>query len=301
MGIILSILLSFSVEGVVFGKPEIKPSPKDAINIIRLKEKAADAYDAYKYKGIPLANLLEDVEFKGHTANLYVIVMGDKDTVVASLSEIMYPWNLSEVIYSIERELIVPAGLKDKMKPRKDKIERIIFAEDFYPVRIVDNPERLIIKRGIPRTEKQDNSRMYSPYVTVRYNKRNWKIGNKTFKGLKRVNVKRVIYGYHRGFHGRFVYSGVSLKDIIEKLGIKVKHPERTIVHVKAPDGYTVVFSWYELMNSRKSNLYILADKINGNPLPEGEGKYRLIAHGDFFADRSVRSVEEIIIEEVKF
>jgi len=301
MNLVLSFLIVFTIEGVVFGEPEIKPFPDNALNLIRLKEKSIEAYKANLYKGISLANLLEGVEFKGHIANLYAIIIGEKDTVVASLSEIMYPWNFSEVIYATEREIIVPAGLKDKIRPKRDKIARIIFAEDNYPVRIVDNPAKLVVKRGIPRTEKKDNSNMYAPYITLKYGEKNWKITEKILRALRKVDIERVIYGYHRGFHGKCIYSGVPMRDIINKFRINVKHPQRTVIHVKAPDGYTVVFSWYELVNSKKSDLYIIADKVDGNPLLRGEGKFRLIAHGDFFADRSVRSVEEIIIEEVKF
>jgi len=299
MNILNLLLILLTVEGAVSKSVIVEPKAIDNnICSIRIKENVDTIYNAYLYKCISLYSILDNVKFNSHIANLYIIIVGENDTVYASLPEILYTWNLSEVVYSLDRTLIVPMAFRDKVQPKKEKCHRIIFQQDLYPFRIINNPKKIIIKEGLPRLKSDDKKNMYSHNITIKHKNADWELNDKILNNLKRVDIERIIYGYHKGFHARCVYSGIVIKDIINKLGIKVKQPQKAVIFVKAQDGYTVVFSWYELMNSKKSSQYIIADKIDGKPLPKRKGKYRIIAGGDFFADRSIKSVKEIIIKE---
>ncbi len=299
MNILNLLLILFTIEGAISKSAVVEPKIADNnICSIRLKENVDTKYNAYLYKGISLYSVLDSIKFNSHIANLYMIIAGENDTVYASLPEILYAWNLSEVIYSLNRTLIVPMAFRDKIQPKQEKCNKIIFQQDLYPFRIINNPQKIIIKEGLPREKSDDKKNMYSHNIIIKCKNADWELNDKIINDLKRVDIERIIYGYHKGFHAKCIYSGVLIKDIINKLGIKVKQPQKAVIFVKAQDGYTIVFSWYELMNSKKSSQYIIADKIDGKPLPKGKGKYEIVAGGDFFADRSIKSVKEIIIKE---
>lgn len=81
-------------------------------------------------------------------------------------------------------------------------------------------------------------------------------------------------------------YTGVSVQDILAKAGApsgKALHGENISKYLlaKCTDGYQVLFSLAELDASIADKNVIVADTVDGKPLPESKGPLRLIAEGE--------------------
>ena len=91
-------------------------------------------------------------------------------------------------------------------------------------------------------------------------------------------------------------YTGVLLADILQKAGVTSGAALRGLnltkyVMAEATDGYKVIFALVELDKEFTDKQIILADKVDGNPLPVTEGPFRIIAPDDKKAARSIRQV----------
>ncbi|MGY3215404.1 molybdopterin-dependent oxidoreductase [Mucilaginibacter sp. HD30] len=91
-------------------------------------------------------------------------------------------------------------------------------------------------------------------------------------------------------------YSGVLLGDILQKAGVTSGAALRGLnltkyVMAEAADGYKVIFALVELDKEFTDKQIILADKVDGNPLPPTDGPFRIIASDDKKAARSIRQV----------
>jgi len=96
-------------------------------------------------------------------------------------------------------------------------------------------------------------------------------------------------------------YSGVSLRDVLALGNAPATDSVRgraltTYVTVEATDGYRVVFSLAELDPGFTDRVVILADRVNGQPLPASEGPYRIIVPGEKRPARWARQVARITI-----
>lgn len=96
-------------------------------------------------------------------------------------------------------------------------------------------------------------------------------------------------------------YSGVNVRELLARidapLGEKLRGPAQQLgVLVKAKDGYAVLFALAEFDESFSSRTLILADRVDGQPLPEGMAPLQLIAPGDKKAARWARMVTAIEI-----
>jgi hypothetical protein len=94
-------------------------------------------------------------------------------------------------------------------------------------------------------------------------------------------------------------YSGVALTDLLALVNAPLADSLRgrslaTYVVAEASDGYRVLFSIAELDSKFTDRVVILADKKDGQPLPAGEGPYRLIVPGETRPARWARQVIRI-------
>jgi len=96
--------------------------------------------------------------------------------------------------------------------------------------------------------------------------------------------------------NGKFTYTGVLLRDLLESAGAD---PEKIdMVVVNGADGYVSGITGKELRNTDSvylcyyKNGNVLGDKASG-----GSGPFQLIVSDDIFAQRWVRFVSEIIVE----
>ncbi|AZA84351.1 molybdopterin-binding protein [Chryseobacterium lactis] len=100
-------------------------------------------------------------------------------------------------------------------------------------------------------------------------------------------------------------YTGVSVLDILAAAKVpsgKELHGENMSKYllVKCADGYQVLFSLAELDPSIADKTVIVADTVDGKPLPDGKGPLRIIAEGEKKPARSSYQVTELIIGAVK-
>lgn len=95
-------------------------------------------------------------------------------------------------------------------------------------------------------------------------------------------------------------YSGVALRDVLALAGTGPSDSLRgralltTYVVVEATDGYRVLFTLAELDAGFTDRIVILADRVNGQPLPASEGPYRVIVPGEKRPARWARQVVRI-------
>ena len=103
-------------------------------------------------------------------------------------------------------------------------------------------------------------------------------------KALPRESVKLA---------GRKTYEGPVLSYVLREAGApggaKMHGPVmRTYVVVRAKDGFAAVFSLAETDADFSGGLAILADTVDGAPITERDGPYRLVVDGDKKTSRSV-------------
>ena len=104
--------------------------------------------------------------------------------------------------------------------------------------------------------------------------------------------------------HVRGRFSGVALTDVLTLAGAPPSDSLRgqaltTYVVVEAADGYRVMFSLVELDGGFTDRVVLLADRVNGEPLPASEGPFRLIVPGEKRPARWARQVVRISLGRV--
>lgn len=100
-------------------------------------------------------------------------------------------------------------------------------------------------------------------------------------------------------------YSGVALIDLLKQAGattggdLKGKNLTKCVI-VKAADNYEVVFALPEIDPDFATRTILLADSVDGAPLPSGVGPYRIIVPGEKKPARWVRQVTAIELRFAK-
>jgi len=99
-------------------------------------------------------------------------------------------------------------------------------------------------------------------------------------------------------------YEGPTLYDVLKQSGVVVAdHPGKAMsayVAVTASDGYEVVFGLGEAVPAISGRTIILADHMDGKPLPENVGPVRLIVDGDKAQARCIRMVTGIKLVQLR-
>ncbi len=98
-------------------------------------------------------------------------------------------------------------------------------------------------------------------------------------------------------------YSGVPLVDLLKQAGATLGGELRgenlmKYVVVRAIDGYEVLFTLPEIDPEYATRTILLADSVDGMPLPAGVGPYRVVVPGEKKPARWIREVKTI---EVRF
>ncbi len=100
-------------------------------------------------------------------------------------------------------------------------------------------------------------------------------------------------------------YTGVILSDILQKAGVPSGKDLRgknltKYVLIGASDGYEVVFALAELDKDFTDRVIILADTVDGKPLPAGEGPFRIIVQDEKKPARCIKMITGIKILSAK-
>lgn len=98
-----------------------------------------------------------------------------------------------------------------------------------------------------------------------------------------------------------YLFSGVALGDILLKAGAPLGaqlHGKQmaTYVLVRATDGYEVTFALPELDTGFTDRTILLADEMDGKPLPPGIGPLRIVVPGEKKHARWIRSVTSLVV-----
>ncbi len=100
-------------------------------------------------------------------------------------------------------------------------------------------------------------------------------------------------------------FAGVALIEILEKAGVPTGSKLRgqnlvKYILIQAADGYEVVYSLPEIDPEFTDHIIMLATEKDGQPLPSGEGPFRIIAPNDKKQARWIREVQTIRINSAK-
>jgi hypothetical protein len=95
-------------------------------------------------------------------------------------------------------------------------------------------------------------------------------------------------------------YEGIHLADVLRAVGVRtdsLRGPAMaTRIVTESSDGYRVVLALADLDPSLGAKRILLADRMDGKPLPASEGPWRLLVGGDQRPSRSARQVLRIRI-----
>jgi len=100
-------------------------------------------------------------------------------------------------------------------------------------------------------------------------------------------------------------FKGVPLIEVLEKAGVTTGSKLRgenlaKYVLIKAADGYEVIYSLPEIDPEFTDQIIILATQKDGQPLPAGEGPFRIITPNDKKQARWIREVRSIKVAFAK-
>jgi hypothetical protein len=96
-------------------------------------------------------------------------------------------------------------------------------------------------------------------------------------------------------------FKGALLATVLDSAGVKMGKALRgknlvKYILITAVDGYQVIFSLPEIDPEFTLNTVLLTTHVDGEPLPKGEGPFRLIAPQDSQQSRWVREISTIKI-----
>ena len=275
--------------------------------------KSGKYHGAFYYQGVPLKTLLElaNMNKEGAIFNKNVdlaVVVQNKDgkRIALSWGEIFYR-NPAEITVSFSAEPIIPHRSCKKCHEPKVYLSRfnqlkrsidfpkLVITRDKWADRSLEGITSIrVVDFGAKKGDRK--SFLFSPGFTVESDGRK-KITFKNISGLSRVSVMAIELGEGRGFHGTAKFSGVSLKDVLQKGNFPMNL--NTVFLLSAPDGYQSLLSYGEIFLSPFGNQIIIADKKNGKPIKKG-GKFEIVLPDDAMADRWLKAVRKIKIIQVK-
>ena len=101
------------------------------------------------------------------------------------------------------------------------------------------------------------------------------------------------------------VYEGVFVGELLKRAGVPLGNELRgnavaTYVVASASDGYQAVFAIAELDPAFTSNDIMVADTVDGQPLFDYQGSWRIVAPKDKRGARSVRMLQRLEVVRLK-
>jgi DMSO/TMAO reductase YedYZ molybdopterin-dependent catalytic subunit len=97
------------------------------------------------------------------------------------------------------------------------------------------------------------------------------------------------------------IYEGVPLVEVLRLAGVAFEeHPRgrgSAYVLVEGADGYRAVLALAEVDPKVADRVFLLADRLDGKPLPDGAGPRRLIVPGDKVPVRWVKQVVLVAVQ----
>ena len=119
---------------------------------------------------------------------------------------------------------------------------------------------------------------------------------------VKDVNAMQQSTVFFKDFSGHtYSYSGVAVQEILKQAGLSSDREEMKDYYSQyvlaiGADGSESVFSMAEIDSILSGQRIILANKINGQPLPEGLGPFRLVVSGEANRVRWLWEVNRLVV-----
>ena len=268
-----------------------------------LEEGKANFIGAYKYIGYSLYDILNDFILAKANAqefppevDLYVEIENDKgEKVVVSWGEIYYANRLHEIIIATSVARISPVKSKDMWAiPTESKL---VFGNDLIASRNISKPVKITVKSYSNNKIEiiKGKKPTFSPTVDIFVNDEIKKIYDAKSDYSSEQTVHTIFYGKGRGLHGTEPFDGLSLNNILEEvIEMHQKHLKHGLVVVVADDGYRSIYTLSELINRNDQSEVILVRDVELTD----NGIFRLYSSCDFFSDRSVKGISQIIFIE---
>jgi DMSO/TMAO reductase YedYZ molybdopterin-dependent catalytic subunit len=301
---------SISVSGDVkqtlsLSADDLKKMPSFAIKNITLLEEKNNPLEPEQliavasYKGVLLRDLLEKAGMKfirKFEPGVIIRVRGaDKREVVFSFGEIFYSSIGRSVLLSYQRNgkpIDTPGGIE------------LVIATDTRSGRMIKDVREILVERvNIELHAYTDKERKISrpPSSLITLTDSNGAIrrtiSRNDLAALPTLRIDdAVMTGDCEGFRGVYSFEGPSLKALLESAGVSQSdNYYRRYVVISSSDGFSAVYSFGEIFNSRLSDNSIIAWKKNGKTLTE-DGYARSVVREDSTGGRSVRRISRIEI-----
>lgn len=255
---------------------------------------------AYYVTGYALYDILNDAVVRKSPENdfrplvdMYVIVENDQgDKAVFSWGELFYRDSFN-ILVSKTVQSIDPSKSDTEWPLPNDP--HLICGTDLYNTRNIPNPKKITVHSFRGNFAVEDPGDTYAPQIELVTANGATQIGD-IGPTIEKENYTTVFYGHGMGFKEILDFSGFVLKDVIaENASPDPGRFAEYFAVVSAKDGYRSVFSMNEIMNRNDNREFVLVDHQDS----PRNGRYTLMAPGDFFADRDVRSVEKIELVEI--
>jgi len=295
---------SIRIEGEV-ENPEVVqfsslPSRGVAVKELALDEAGKRHFKgAFLFSGYSLYDILKTAKVKkanekefGPPIDLYVVIQNDVgQKALVSWGEVFYAKNRFQILISRSVEAINPTKLKTRWALPSNP--QLICGDDLDDVRFIPNPNKIIMRSfsGSIRSSKSED--IYSPEITVVNGSDSVRV-SQFGPAVRQRSYKSVGYGHGRGFKGVHEMGGFVLKDVLsDEVKPNLQDLRASILVVSAKDGYRTVFSVSEIFNRNDNQDCVLVDEKDSRT----DGRYLLFVPSDFFADRNVKAVERIEME----
>lgn len=253
---------------------------------------------AYRYEGYSLLDILNDrvvakkhgAGFKPQTDLMVAVENAAGDKAVLSWGEIYYPAVLHRVLIAAAAAPIVPGETKENW-PLAPGV-KLVCANDLFSERGILNPTRITVftapleivdKKGLqPLT--------VANFQVLRPGQPGLAFGLSGVQAEKRT-FPSVFYGRGKGYHGFQQFSGMLLKEALQRfVTLDEATLRRGYLVAASVDGYRIAMSCSELFNRNDQAEFLLLDRGEGS---EG-GRYVIFPAADFFSDRALKAVSVI-------
>ena len=255
---------------------------------------------AYRYDGYSLFDILEkrildkaNAKEFSPVIDVYIEIENEKgEKVVFSWGEIFYPNNLHRILIADGVSKIVPSKTKDLWDlPSESKI---ISGNDLITERNISSPVKITVK-SFPGSFNviKGLSPMFSKQVKLYQKGELVKTLADYPPDSEEVTFNTVFYGRGRGIHSTESFKGVMLKDILTPAyPVSRENLQKGIMCISAEDGYRCAISYSEVFNRNDQQEFLL---VKTDPGEDG-GLFRIFPAADFFSDRAIKSVREILL-----
>lgn len=256
---------------------------------------------AYVYQGYSLFDILKDQildkrnkkEFSSPIDLMVIVENKQGERAIFSWGEIFYPNVLHRIIIAARVAPIISSTTGETWPlPEESKV---VAANDLYAERNLQNPVRIIV-RSFPYSEPVIKGKvpLFSANIKLTSNGKELTLIEKLPPHLTILEMPTVFFGRGRGFHGIKTFTGVSLRKILSQhFNIDREVLKKGYLVLVGADGYRAVYSASEIFNRNDFQEVLLYDQGN-----KDGGRLAVFAPMDFFSDRAVKAIKEIILRD---